>query len=221
MKAGTISILYSSTRQLSTDWITKSGLSPYISTLQEMEDTVQQIALGQKPQTVWLLEHPSLYTLGSSAQRSDIIDLSVPTYDCGRGGQVTYHGPGQRIIYTMLDLKNYGQDLRAFVYQLEKWIIETLKIIGLQGFTRPDRVGIWVTDLHGNESKIAAIGLRVRKWITFHGIALNVCPDLRYYQGIIPCGIRDYGVTSLEALNILMPMNEIDKILQKTFKQFF
>ena len=171
---------------------------------------------------MWLLEHPPLYTAGTSARADDLLDPSgLPVYRSGRGGQYTYHGPGQRVAYVMLDLGARGRmDLRCFVRDLEQWLIDTLAAFGVVGLRREGRVGIWVA-ADGGEAKIAAIGVRVRRWVTFHGVSLNVAPDLAHYRGIVACGIREHGVTSLAALGVDATMDEIDRTLKCTFEAVF
>lgn len=193
----------------------------YPAAVKAMEARAAGIAEGRKPEMLWLLEHPPLYTAGSGARSGDLIDSKrFPVYQTGRGGQYTYHGPGQRVAYVMLDLNERGRDLRAYVKQLERWLIATLNVFGIEGFTRDGRVGVWVKTVNG-EAKIAAIGVRVRKWVTYHGISINVNPDLSHYAGIVPCGIREYGVTSLETLGIEAPMAEVDKALKREFAGIF
>ena len=171
---------------------------------------------------VWLLEHPPLYTAGTSANAADLVAPDrFAVYKTGRGGKYTYHGPGQRVGYVMLDLKQRRPDLRCFVHQLEEWIIRTLAAFDVTGERRKGRVGIWIDHGRGREEKIAAIGVRVRRWVTFHGIALNVNPDLSHYTGIIPCGIAEYGVTSLHALGVDVSLKQVDCALQKAFTDVF
>lgn len=176
---------------------------------------------------VWLLEHPPLYTAGTSAKAKDLLNPLFPIYKSGRGGEYTYHGPGQRIAYVMLDLKKRNPDIRAYIYKLEEWIIAALKDFGVNGERREGRVGIWV-DMQdyggkkGDESKIAAIGVRLRKWVTYHGIAINLNPDLSHFSGIVPCGISDYGVTSLHALGkTKITTGDVDAALRKNFPKVF
>lgn len=188
-----------------------------------MEARVAAIASGEAPECVWLLEHPPLYTAGTSAQESDLlVPARFPVYRTGRGGQYTYHGPGQRVAYVMLDLRRRGSDIRAFVCALEDWIIATLARFGVTGERRPGRIGVWVPRPElgpGREDKIAAIGVRVRRWVSFHGIAINVAPDLEHFSGIVPCGVRDQGVTSLADLGVAAGMDEVDAALKATFRQ--
>lgn len=203
------------------EWLVKDGLMPYGATIEAMENVVNAIVAEKHNETVWLLEHPALYTMGTSASSDDIHTSDFPIHVTGRGGQVTYHGPGQRIVYVMMDLRKRRQDLRQFVHQLELWIVDTLAELGIVGKTHPERIGVWVNDAQGVEKKIAAIGLRIRRWVTYHGLALNVDPNLEHYNGIVPCGISDYGVTSLAALGVHRNLRKIDEILKKTFHERF
>jgi len=194
----------------------------YGSAVTRMEDRVAAIRSGAAREMVWLLEHPSLYTAGTSAQPSDLLDQArLPVHRTGRGGQYTYHGPGQRIAYVMLDLRKRGSDVRCFVHDLEEWMIRTLAVFGVVGERRNGRVGIWVDRGAGREDKIGAIGVRVRHWISFHGMALNVAPDLGHYSGIVPCGVRAHGVTSMHDLGLQTSMAEVDQALQETFGDVF
>jgi lipoyl(octanoyl) transferase len=168
-----------------------------------------------------LVEHPPIYTAGTSANAADLLDARFPVFKTGRGGQFTYHGPGQRVVYVMLDLKRRKPDVRAFVRDLEEWLIGTLAQFGIQGERRADRVGIWVAREDGREDKIAAIGVRVRHWVTFHGIALNVAPDLSHFTGIVPCGVRGHGVTSLADLGVNVSMADVDTTLKRSFEKVF
>ena len=215
------------------EWQTSSGLIDYPDALARMAARVEKIQQGAAAERVWLLEHPPLYTLGTSAKQSDVLndrspigEGAIPTYATGRGGQVTYHGPGQRVAYVMRDLKKHvrvgaaGPDLRAYVKDLEQWIILSLADVGVTAFLRDGRIGVWVNTSQG-EAKIAALGVRIQKWVTSHGIALNVAPDLSHYNGIVPCGIRAFGVTSLHALGITVSMTVMDAILQKNFVRVF
>lgn len=199
------------------EWKTQNTLVPYEDAQKWMEQRVQIIQQKNAPECVWFLEHPPLYTLGTSGHERDIFATSkLPTFRTGRGGQVTYHGPGQRVIYLMMDLKNHHQDIRRYMYDLEEWVIQALAHFDVKGERRMGRIGIWV-EKEGKDHKIAALGVRVQKWVTSHGIALNVNPDLRPYQDIIPCGLRDSGVTSLADLGIQSSLEEVDRILQETF----
>ncbi|MDP9195255.1 MAG: lipoyl(octanoyl) transferase LipB [Pseudomonadota bacterium] len=206
------------------EWRTESGLVDYAAALQVMEQRVADISAGKAGELVWLLQHPPLYTAGTSAQDSDLLSRNrFPVYQTGRGGQYTYHGPGQRVAYIMLDLKKCSRgepDLRAYVYRLEEWLIRTLGILGVQGERREGRVGIWVSGA-GEEAKIAALGVRVRHWVTYHGVALNVDPDLGHFDGIVPCGVRQHGVTSLRALGLSVSMDQADMALKQTWSEVF
>jgi len=204
------------------EWKTSQKPVDYPEAIETMETRVEDILAGRKPEMAWLLEHPPLYTAGTSAKEHDLLkNTPFPTYKTGRGGEWTYHGPGQRICYLMLDLKKYNlMDMRAYVHKLEEWIIGTLKEFGVEGFTRDGRIGVWV-NANGGEAKIAALGVRVRKWVTYHGISLNVSPNLSHYAGIVPCGIKEHGVTSLKALGIEAKMEEVDVVLKKEFGKIF
>ncbi len=203
------------------DWRTDGAPVSYPEAVAFMEERVETIRAGLAPETVWLLEHPPLYTAGTSADAADLIDAHrFPVYASGRGGQYTYHGPGQRVGYVMLDLNRRGRDVRVYVRNLEEWLIRTLGRFGITGERREGRVGIWVAH-NGTEEKIAAIGVRIRRWVTFHGVALNVAPDLSHFTGIVPCGISTYGVTSLKALGIEVSMAEIDAALKAAFNEVF
>jgi lipoyl(octanoyl) transferase len=191
-----------------------------------MERRAAAIAAGQSPELVWLLGHPPLYTAGTSANPRDIVDARFPLYQTGRGGQMTYHGPGQRVAYVMLDLKRRAPDVRWFVATLEEWIIRTLAAFNVHSERRDDRIGVWVRRPEkgeGREDKIAAIGIRVKQWVTLHGIALNVDPDLSHFSGIVPCGVSDqrYAVTSLSDLGLPVSMAEVDVVLRREFEPLF
>jgi lipoyl(octanoyl) transferase len=190
-----------------------------------MEAQVARIYADDAPEAVWLLEHPPVYTAGTSARDADLLAPDrFPVHRVGRGGQFTYHGPGQRVAYVMLDLRRRGQDVRAFVRTLEEWIIATLARFAIHGERRPGRVGIWVPrpDKGADaEDKIAAVGIRLRHWISFHGISLNVAPDLEHFSGIVPCGIREHGVTSMADLGIEASRDEVDRILREEFERLF
>ena len=202
-------------------WEITEGLVPYAEAVARMDRETAAIAKGEAPERVWLLEHPPLYTAGTSANDSDLVTPDrFPVFKTGRGGQYTYHGPGQRVAYVMLDLKQRGGDVRAFVAGLEQWIIATLDEFNVKGERREDRVGVWVRR-GAREDKIAAIGIRVRHWVTFHGIAINVEPDLSHFDGIVPCGIREHGVTSLVDLGLPVTMADLDGALRKTFQDIF
>jgi len=187
-----------------------------------METQAAKIAAGKSTEQVWLLEHPPLYTAGTSANESDLIAPNrFPVYPAGRGGQYTYHGPGQRVAYVMLDLRQRGRDVAAFVRGLEQWIIDSLAGFDVTAERRCGRVGVWVTHDDGREEKIAAIGVRLRKWVSFHGIAINVSPDLSHFGGIVPCGISEHGVTSLHALGQMADMTQLDRALKESFENIF
>ena len=203
------------------DWTVAPDLVPYPDAVQSMERRVQGIRDGSAQEWVWLVEHPDLYTAGTSGDPSELLDANkLPVFQTGRGGRYTYHGPGQRIAYVMLDLGARGRDLRRYVSNLEQWIIETLGTFGIRGERREGRIGIWV-DHNGQEKKIAALGVRVRHWVTFHGIAINVDPDLGQYRGIVPCGIADHGVTSMAELGVPVDMAEVDAALKEAFDGLF
>ena len=198
-----------------------AGLQAFPGAMLKMETHVAAIAAGLEPERLWLLEHPSLYTSGTSAKPADLIDPKrFPVFETGRGGQYTYHGPGQRVGYVMLNLARRGGDVRAFVAALEQWLINTLADFGVLGLRRENRVGIWVQH-GGGEDKIAALGIRVRRGITFHGVSLNVNPDLSHFDGIVPCGVSEHGVTSLAALGVNASMAEVDAALIKNFAAQF
>ena len=187
-----------------------------------MRSRAAAIAAGGAAERVWLLEHPPLYTAGLSAKPEHVLDARFPVLPVERGGQLTYHGPGQRVAYTMLDLTGRGRDVRAFVRSLETWLIETLAALGVEAFTRDGRVGVWTCDpATGAEAKIAAIGVRLRRWVSYHGVALNVAPNLSHFAGIVPCGIRDHGVTSIAALGVEADMRKVDAALHEAFERVF
>jgi lipoyl(octanoyl) transferase len=207
------------------EWIIADGLTGYEQAVAFMEDRAAAIADGRAPELVWLVEHPPLYTAGTSADAGDLVDPDrFPVYQTGRGGQYTYHGPGQRVAYVMLDLKRRTPDLRRYVAALEAWLIATLGEFNIRGERREDRVGVWVRRPDKGETvedKIAAIGIRVRRWVSFHGISLNVEPDLSHFSGIVPCGVTEHGVTSLVDLGIPVAMPEVDAVMRKTFEGIF
>jgi lipoyl(octanoyl) transferase len=208
------------------EWQLSDAPVDYLAAVAAMEARVEAVRAGTAPELVWLLEHPPLYTAGTSARDADLLEPSLfPVHRTGRGGQFTYHGPGQRIAYVMLDLKPRGGDLRRFVRDLEEWVIRTLRRFDLRGERREGRVGIWLGRGDGREDKIAAIGVRVRHWVSYHGIALNVDPDLDHFRGIVPCGvdpeISGHGVTSLARLGITASMPEVDIALRATFDEVF
>jgi lipoyl(octanoyl) transferase len=208
------------------EWRVSDTPIPYPEAVAEMESRAAAIADGTMPELVWLLEHPPLYTSGTSGKPGDLLDARFPLFETGRGGQLTYHGPGQRIAYVMLDLKARRPDVRAYVASLEQWIIRMLNAFNVRGERREDRVGVWVARPDrgdGHEDKIAAIGVRLRRWVSFHGISINVEPDLGHFQSIVPCGIVDprYGVTSLVDLGRPVSMEDVDVALRQTFAEVF
>ena len=212
------------------DWITSDGLTDYETAVEWMESRANAIYQGNAREAIWLVEHPSIYTAGTSARVSDLTDPNrFPVYQSKRGGQYTYHGPGQRVAYVLLDVGARGRDVRKFVQQLEAWVIATLDEFNVKGETRGGRVGVWVTRHDKSktasgqlqEDKIAAIGIRLRKWISFHGISLNHDPDLSHFDGIVPCGIRDHGMTSLIDLGLPVTMAELDLALHRQFDVIF
>ena len=203
-------------------WKTSDSPVDYPDALAFMERRVEEIHAGSKPQLVWLLEHPPLYTAGTSARPEDLLTPNrFPVYPTGRGGQFTYHGPGQRVGYVMLDLRQRSNDVRRFVHDLEEWLIRTLAHFNLRGERREGRVGIWIARPGGREDKIAALGIRVRKGISFHGVSLNVDPDLDHFTGIVPCGISAFGVTSLAQLGLTASMNDVDLAMKAAFQDVF
>ena len=213
------------------EWRVSDQPVAYEAALKAMDDRAAAIAAGAAPELVWLLEHPPLYTAGTSARPQDLVEARFPVHQTGRGGQFTYHGPGQRVAYAMLDLNRRKPDVRAYVAALEEWIIRTLADFNVRGERRDDRVGVWVKrpdkgkDFNGEpfEDKIAALGIRVRKWVTLHGIAINVEPELAHFSGIVPCGVSEqrYGVTSLADLGLPVGMAEVDMTLRKKFEEVF
>ena len=207
------------------EWVVAPGYVPYEEAVAEMEARVAGIAAGEASERVWLLEHPPLYTAGVSAKDGDLIDAErFPVHRTGRGGQFTYHGPGQRVAYVMLDLNERGKDVRGFVRGLEAWIIGALAEFGVEADVRDGRVGVWVERKGpgwSREDKIAAIGVKVRRWVSFHGISLNVEPDLDHFGGIVPCGIAEHGVTSLLDLGVTASMDEADAALKASFMRVF
>jgi len=212
--------MLSDTLMQAVEWRVEPGLTPYPQAVAFMEERVAAITAGRADELVWLLEHPPIYTAGTSAKESDLLDARFPVFKTGRGGQFTYHGPGQRVGYVMLDLKRRKQDVRAYVRDLEEWLIRALAHFGVKGERRDDRVGIWVAR-PGREDKIAAIGVRIRHWVTFHGVALNVAPDLSHFSGIVPCGIRGHGVTSFADLGVEAKMADVDAALRDAFLEVF
>lgn len=211
------------------EWITSKELVDYPVAVAAMEARVRDIRSGAASEAIWLLEHPPLYTAGSSAQSADLLwPDRFPVYKSRRGGQYTYHGPGQRVVYVMLDVGKRGKDLRRFVEQLEKWVIDTLAEFGVTGYIRPGRVGVWVErpekpSLHPDhvrEDKVAAIGIQMRQWVSLHGLSINVEPDLAHFDGIVPCGIHEHGVTSLVDLGLPVTMTDLDQALRAHFPTF-
>ncbi len=211
------------------EWEIASDLVAYEDAVARMEALAQGIAEDREPERVWLVEHPPLYTAGTSASDAHLLNDALPVFKTGRGGEHTYHGPGQRVCYVMLNLNKRTQDLRLYVATLEQWIINTLDQFNIKGERREDRVGVWVRrpkkptlfDGTPREDKIAAIGIRVRKWITYHGIAINVEPELSHYEGIIPCGVEGHGITSLVDLGLPVTMEDLDIVLKQEFEKLF
>ncbi|MQQ08002.1 lipoyl(octanoyl) transferase LipB [Epibacterium sp. SM1979] len=212
------------------EWIASDGLVPYEDAIAFMEERVARISTGDADECIWLLEHPPLYTAGTSAKQQDLTDPDrFPVYESKRGGQYTYHGPGQRVVYVMLDVGKRGKDVRRFVQDLETWVIDALARFNIKGEIREGRVGVWVErpdrpkTVTGQtaEDKIAAIGIRLRKWVSFHGISINVEPDLEHFTGIVPCGISDFGVTSLVDLGLPVGMDDVDVALRQSFEKVF
>jgi lipoyl(octanoyl) transferase len=208
------------------EWRVREGLVPYGAAVAAMDARAAAVADGRAPELVWLLEHPPLYTAGTSAKPGELIDARFPVHAAGRGGQFTYHGPGQRVVYLMLDLKRRGPDVRRYVATLEEWIIRVLAAFELRGERREDRVGVWVRRPDkgaAREDKIAAIGIRVRRFVTLHGVSLNVDPDLGHFGGIVPCGVVEpgYGVTSLADLGVRVSLPVVDAVLRREFERLF
>ncbi|HUZ72122.1 MAG TPA: lipoyl(octanoyl) transferase LipB [Stellaceae bacterium] len=204
------------------EWRIENGLVGYDDAVAAMEARVAAIRAGRANELVWLVEHPPIYTAGTSARDVDLIEPALfPVYRTGRGGQFTYHGPGQRVAYVMLDLQRRGLDVRSYVRALEEWLIRTLAAFDLKGERRQGRVGIWIAEPGGGDSKIGAIGVRVRQWVSYHGVSLNLDPDLGHYRGIVPCGISEHGVTSLAAQGAAATMPELDRALAAAFATVF
>ncbi|MGM0560154.1 MAG: lipoyl(octanoyl) transferase LipB [Pseudomonadota bacterium] len=214
--------LYADPGQGRAEWRLSTSAVDYPDALEAMEQRAAEIAADQAREAVWLLEHPPLYTAGTSADPSDLLNPVFPVFETGRGGQYTYHGPGQRVAYVMLNLKKRHPDVRHYVHSLEDWLIAALQEFNLRGERREGRVGIWIVDeKSGQEKKIAAIGVRVRRWVTFHGISLNLEPDLSHFQGIVPCGIREHGVTSLVDQGLPVTFDDLDAALYRSFLTTF
>ncbi len=204
------------------EWRVSPAPVPYPEAVDEMERRVAAIRAGAAPELVWLLEHPPLYTAGTSARDEDLLEPGrFSVYRAGRGGRYTYHGPGQRVVYVMLDLARRGEDVRCYVHHLEEWGIRALGRLGVTGERREGRVGIWVAKPGIGEAKIAAIGVRVRRWVSYHGMAINIDPDLDHYRGIVPCGIAEHGVTSLAAFGISATVGDVDAALREAFAAVF
>lgn len=202
------------------EWRVECGLIAYPDALAAMEQRVADIEAGRAPELLWLLEHPALYTAGTSANEAELLNPRFPVFKTGRGGRFTYHGPGQRVIYAVMDLRARGRDVRRHVCSLEEWVIRVLKDFGIKGERRDGRIGIWVVH-EGREEKIAAIGVRVRRWIAYHGLSFNVNPDLSHYSGIVPCGLGEYGVTSLKRLGVDALMTDVDAAFKKHAAEIF
>lgn len=202
------------------EWQVEHDPVPYPQALEQMEARAAAIAGGQADERVWLIEHPPLYTAGTSANRAELLDPRFPVYDAGRGGRYTYHGPGQRVGYLSIDLGRRGKDIRNFVHNLEGWVIAALADFGVSARRAEGRIGIWTDDLDGREAKIGAIGVRVRRWVTLHGFSVNIDPDLTHFSGIVPCGISEFPVTSLAALGMKASMAEFDEALRDHFPAF-
>lgn len=200
------------------EWTFSDQPIDYEGAVAVMEDTVADIRAGTSPEQIWCLQHPSIYTAGTSANPSDLLDKKFPIFETGRGGEYTYHGPGQLVGYVMLNLKQRQEvpDIKQYVRSLEQWVIDTLAEFGIKGERREGRVGIWVVKPDGSEAKIAAIGVRVRHWVTYHGISINLNPDLSHFDGIVPCGIKGHGVTSFEDLGVKATMEELHEALRKS-----
>ena len=198
----------------------ESGQVPYRQALEDMTARNAAIAAGEADELIWLLEHPPVYTAGTSAAAAELLDPRFEVVEAGRGGRYTYHGPGQRVGYVLLDLKRRARDVRGFVHGLEGWVIATLGDFGVEAWRAPGRIGIWTRDIDGREAKIGAIGVRVRRWVTMHGFSVNIAPDLSHFGGIVPCGIEDFGVTSLERLGHKVDFDTWDEALLKRAGDF-
>ena len=202
------------------EWRSEIAPVGYREALDQMTVRNRAIAEGEAREMVWLLEHPPVYTAGTSATRSELLDPRFEVVEAGRGGRYTYHGPGQRVGYVMLDLKERGRDVRCFVHAVEGWVIDTLADIGVESWRSEGRIGIWTRDIDGREAKIGAIGVRVRRWVTMHGFSVNLAPDLSHFTGIVPCGIEEFGVTSLQRLGIDLAPAAFDEALRARFADF-
>lgn len=204
------------------EWKISQSPVAYEDALVEMTHRAEMIRSGQAFELIWFLEHPHIYTCGTSSRLEDILlPHKCPIYETGRGGQVTYHGPGQRVVYVLLDLAKRKPDIRLYVRQLEDWIIQTLKNFHIDAYRREGRIGLWVPQTKSVDHKIAAIGVRIKKWVSLHGLAINVHPNLEYYQGIVPCGIKDHGVTSMKELGCDVSLSSVDENLKRTFFEIF
>ncbi len=202
------------------EWHVSPGLTDYAAALADMEERASAMHAGNAGERIWLLEHPPLYTAGTSADPAELLDPRFPVFDAGRGGRYTYHGPGQRVGYVQLDLTRRGRDVRAYVSALEGWVIDALGLLGVEARRAEGRIGIWTDDEHGREAKIGAIGVRVKRWITLHGFSLNVTPDLAHFTGIVPCGIAEFPVTSLAALGNPATFADVDRALADALPAF-
>lgn len=202
------------------EWRRSTGPVPYRAALAEQEARNTAIRAGEARELIWLLEHPPVYTAGTSADVAELVDPRFEVVETGRGGRYTYHGPGQRVAYVLLDLALRGRDVRRFVHALEGWVIATLGDVGVEAWSVPDRIGIWTRDIDGSEAKIGAIGVRVRRWVTMHGLAVNLAPDLAHFSGIVPCGIAEYGVTSLARLGKPLAVEQWDEALHARAGEF-
>ncbi|WP_447762350.1 lipoyl(octanoyl) transferase LipB [Sphingopyxis panaciterrae] len=205
---------------LTPEWTVSPGLTDYREALAGMETRAGAIYAGEAGERIWLLEHPPLYTAGTSADPAELLDPRFPVYDAGRGGRYTYHGPGQRVGYVQLDLSRRGRDVRAYVSALEGWVIDTLALLGVEARRADGRIGIWTDDPDGREAKIGAIGVRVKRWVTLHGFSLNIVPDLSHFGGIVPCGIAEFPVTSLATLGKQASFAEVDAALSESLPAF-
>ena len=203
------------------EWRRETGQVAYRDALSEMERRNAAIAAGDARELIWMLEHPPVYTAGTSAAKDELLDPRFEVVEAGRGGRYTYHGPGQRVGYVMLDLTGRGKDVRCFVHGIEQWVIDTLKVFDVESWAVDGRVGIWTKDVDGREAKIGAIGVRVRRWVTMHGFSVNLDPDLSHFTGIVPCGIEEFGVTSLKRLGLDITPQQWDEALMATAPEFF